>query len=213
MTGATNTSPIVLSVPSHGLATGEQTTVSGVAGNTAANGTWPVTVIDSNTLSLTGSNGNGTYAYGGSIARANNRALLILAGRSLSNATRHNQVLADYLEFGNVAGTGSFEQQVVTPLPKMIATDTAVATNEYNVSAYPRAGGTSLFIKAANTNTGAANLHAGGGQAREIFNLDGTSLAASTIRASAVVQVSYDGTYYFLSKKPFNDRVIVLDRN
>lgn len=213
VTGATNTSPIVVTVPSHGLTNGAQATLSGIAGNTAANGTRTITYIDANTFSLNGSAGNGNYTHGGTLAQTNKRALLVLAGRSLSSASRPNATLADYLEFGNAAGATTFEQYPVTPPPKAIATDTSVSGSQYNVSAYPRANGTPLFIKAANTNTGGANLYAADGQLRGIFNLDGTTLAASQIRANAVVQITFDGNYHYLSKKPFNDRVIVLDSN
>jgi hypothetical protein len=65
ITGATNASPIVITSAGHGLLTGMRVTVSGVLGNTNANGSWTVTVIDANTFSLQGSTGNGTYTGGG----------------------------------------------------------------------------------------------------------------------------------------------------
>jgi hypothetical protein len=66
ITGATNASPIVVTSSSHGLTTGVRVTVSGVGGNTAANGTFVVTVLSSGTFSLDGSTGNGPYTSGGS---------------------------------------------------------------------------------------------------------------------------------------------------
>lgn len=65
VTNATNATPIVITSPNHGLTTGNVVTVSGVAGNTAANGAFNVTVIDANTFSLDGSAGNGAYTSGG----------------------------------------------------------------------------------------------------------------------------------------------------
>lgn len=65
ITNATNASPIVITCPAHGFLTGNNVTVSGVAGNTAANGAWTVTVIDSSTFSLNGSTGTGAYTTGG----------------------------------------------------------------------------------------------------------------------------------------------------
>ena len=63
--GATNTNPIVMNIPSgHGCFTGDQVLISGVLGNTAANGTWISTVIDSTHLSIPVA-GNGTYTSGG----------------------------------------------------------------------------------------------------------------------------------------------------
>lgn len=66
VSGATNATPIVLTVPSTAnLATGSQVGVIGVAGNTAANGGWTITVVDATHVSLNGSAGNGAYTSGG----------------------------------------------------------------------------------------------------------------------------------------------------
>jgi Ubiquitin-activating enzyme E1 FCCH domain len=65
ISGATNAAPIVVTSTNHGLTTGMQITISGVTGNTAANGTFQITVIDPNTFSLNGSTGNGAYVAGG----------------------------------------------------------------------------------------------------------------------------------------------------
>lgn len=56
----------------HGLATGDQITVAGVAGLTGANGTWTVTRIDSATVELNGSSGSGTWTAGSGTVRAIN---------------------------------------------------------------------------------------------------------------------------------------------
>jgi hypothetical protein len=64
--GATNASPIVLHVNSTaGLATGVVGLVSGVQGNSAANGYWTMTVVDGSHISLNGSTGNGAWTQGG----------------------------------------------------------------------------------------------------------------------------------------------------
>lgn len=62
---ATNASPIVITALTHGYLTGAVITIAGSLGNTAANGSWTITVIDANTFSLGGSTGNGTYTGGG----------------------------------------------------------------------------------------------------------------------------------------------------
>lgn len=61
ITGATNANPIVITQAGHGLSTGATVTITGVLGNTAANGTWTITVLSSSTYSLDGSTGNGAY--------------------------------------------------------------------------------------------------------------------------------------------------------
>ncbi len=67
VTSATNASPIVItSSIEHGLADKQDVTVSGVLGNTAANGTFSIVVVDGIRFSLTGTTGNGTYTSGGS---------------------------------------------------------------------------------------------------------------------------------------------------
>src|SRR5262245_24864949 len=46
ITNASNATPIVITSVGHGLTNGTQITVTGVTGNTAANGAWTVTVVD-----------------------------------------------------------------------------------------------------------------------------------------------------------------------
>ena len=81
ISGASNASPIVVTLaatPSGGaLATGEKVTISGVVGNTAANGTWVVTSVGGTSFSLNGSTGNGAYASGGTVLRSGVRDLTI----------------------------------------------------------------------------------------------------------------------------------------
>ena len=69
ITGATNASPIVLTVSStKGLETGMRCDVTGVVGNTAANVTDNlITVVDATHISLDGTTGNGAYVSGGTI--------------------------------------------------------------------------------------------------------------------------------------------------
>src|SRR5262245_26893137 len=65
ITDATNTRPIVITSNNHNLSTGDTVLISGVMGNTAANGTHRVTVLDANTFCLDDSSGNGPYTGGG----------------------------------------------------------------------------------------------------------------------------------------------------
>lgn len=75
ITGATNDSPIRLTIADHQLADGDAITVASVLGNTAANGTRYVDVINAKEVDLysdagltTEVAGNGTYAGGGTVA-------------------------------------------------------------------------------------------------------------------------------------------------
>jgi hypothetical protein len=65
VTGATNASPIVLTSTGHNLVSEDVISVSGILGNTAANGIFTVTKVDANSFSLNGSSGNGAYVSGG----------------------------------------------------------------------------------------------------------------------------------------------------
>jgi hypothetical protein len=68
ITGATVSSPIVITANGHSLLTGDTVPVSGVQGNTGANGTWTVTRVDANNFSLNGSVPTGAYTSGGQFA-------------------------------------------------------------------------------------------------------------------------------------------------
>lgn len=65
ITGATNATPVVVTSVAHGLRTGQRVKVSGVVGNTGANGTFVVTRVDDDHYSLNSSVGNGAYTSGG----------------------------------------------------------------------------------------------------------------------------------------------------
>lgn len=63
---ATNASPIAITTSAaHYLTTGQTVQIRSCGGNTAANGTWTITVTGSTTFTLNGSTGNGVYTSGG----------------------------------------------------------------------------------------------------------------------------------------------------
>lgn len=74
VTGATNATPIVVTTAPHGLEDQAIVTISGVVGNTAANGTFQVDVLSATTMALktladyaTNVAGNGAYTSGGTL--------------------------------------------------------------------------------------------------------------------------------------------------
>jgi hypothetical protein len=134
ITGATNASPIVLTVPSHGIAgTTTRAYISGVAGNTAANGFYTsVALTDGNTITLTGSTGNGSYAGGGTIQGFTpteldaistfNECLRSLIGRLqakglLSLSDIEADALANPALYPNTGGANGFWQDFTHPAP------------------------------------------------------------------------------------------------
>ncbi len=137
-------------------------------------------------------------------------ALLILAGRSVNGTSRPSATLADYLEFGNAHA--AFERLTVTPAPPILHVDSGAA-NAYVVSTASPAAGTTFQFRAANANTGASTVTTPASGTRSLVNLDGSNLAASMIQANAAVQVTYDGSQFLLSKRPFNDRIVVVGAN
>lgn len=52
----------------HGFATGDRVIQAGVGGNTAANGTFTITVTDATHYTLNGTSGNGAYTSGGAVS-------------------------------------------------------------------------------------------------------------------------------------------------
>ena len=83
ITGATNATPIVVTSVAHGFSDGDKVTISGVGGNTAANGTFLVAGSTANTFQLTdlaGVNvaGNGAYTSGGKLTSGTHTAESVL---------------------------------------------------------------------------------------------------------------------------------------
>lgn len=67
ISGASNATPIVITSNGHNRITGDVVNISGVTGNTNANGVWTITVIDSNNFSLNNSTPNANYISGGTV--------------------------------------------------------------------------------------------------------------------------------------------------
>ena len=66
ITAATNATPVVITSNSHGLSNGDLVGIDGMGGLTSCNGhTWAVYAVATNTFTLDGSAGNGTYTSGG----------------------------------------------------------------------------------------------------------------------------------------------------
>jgi hypothetical protein len=66
---ASNTTPIEVITDDTGMVNGQTWTVSGVQGNTAANGVWVIHLTGAGGVQLLGSVGNGDYVFGGIIYR------------------------------------------------------------------------------------------------------------------------------------------------
>jgi len=79
ITGVTTGTPNVVTIASHGFSTGNQVQVTGVRGNTTANGTWTIIVLTTNTFQLVGTAGGSTYTGGGLCNRLNGTKCTLMA--------------------------------------------------------------------------------------------------------------------------------------
>lgn len=85
ITAATNATPISVTATSHGYTTGDGVVITGVGGNTNANATWIIDVVDANTFTLRGSSGNSAYTSGGVASRNPVLVFQVTAGSAVGN--------------------------------------------------------------------------------------------------------------------------------
>jgi len=94
VTGATAGSPTTITATSHGFATGTRVWVTGVGGITGINDQlWVVTNTGTNTFTLDGSNGAGTYTSGGTAAGSGTQVFTML-GRAFTSTRAAAEIKA-----------------------------------------------------------------------------------------------------------------------
>ncbi len=187
LTGATNTTPIVVAtaVP-HGLVTGQtNVTIAGVVGNTAANGTWTITVVDSTHFSLNTSVGNGAYVSGGSVTLPH--ATSALDTSSAVSSLIHHNIITGYTN-GIVDG----------------GTENIIESNRLAGNTTPISGSGTRVIRRYNTfATGAVS------QGQATLGAGGTVTVATTeVRTGdniLLTNVSLGGTAGFLRVSAITD--------
>lgn len=87
VTGATNAAPIVLTLDAvSGLSVGNFVNVSGITGNTAANGPFTISAIVGSTVTLANSSGNAAYVSGGTLTMGP-ESVLITGGTAVANTS------------------------------------------------------------------------------------------------------------------------------
>jgi hypothetical protein len=121
ISGATNATPIVITVAANsGLKTGDRVAISGITGNTGANGEWTLEYVSATTFKLLGSAGNGTYGGTPRLAlifdktplHEDHNALLTLGGNLVGTVLL--EAFASYAEFA--AGDNSLGGAVSAPV-------------------------------------------------------------------------------------------------
>lgn len=100
--GVTNSNSINITVAGHGLTTGDKVLITGVEGNTAANGTYFVNVLNTDLIRLDGITGTQIYTKGGQLRRLTEFRSDLLMGkyrafvRSIDDAGRVSQWSGSY---------------------------------------------------------------------------------------------------------------------
>jgi hypothetical protein len=108
---AADATPIVITSTGHGLRTGDQVLISGVQGNTAANGQFVVTVTDADHFTLNNSSGNGAYTGGGTwqsstLMNASDGGIVFVNNPVANNPSNPNSANNPWQSFnGNLATT------------------------------------------------------------------------------------------------------------
>jgi hypothetical protein len=157
--GATNASPIVITTTApHGLVTGAQVAISLVQGNTAANGTFTITVTGPNSFTLDGSSGNGVWTAGGVVT--------LPGALSLSQAL--NASIADVTTIAATLGAGapSLDPAHRAGTLADIAILTRIANALDVVARYRISGATLLLLTAAAQGPDSADAAMGAYQAQ-----------------------------------------------
>lgn len=110
ITGATNATPIVITSASHGYGTNDLVIVASVGGTTAANNTWQISAVTTNTFTLLGSVGNSAYTSGGTaqlLNGAGDTALTTAAGTGRVAGTQSNPSANVYKSIATISFTSS----------------------------------------------------------------------------------------------------------
>jgi CSLREA domain-containing protein len=110
---ASNASPIEITCPGAGqvLKTGDQVEITGVTGNTAANGVFTVTRIDNDHFSLNQSHGNGAFTGGGTWSKVSGGN--IFNKDANGRCTLNNSLIAYGANGGDIAGLVSGNNNLV----------------------------------------------------------------------------------------------------
>jgi hypothetical protein len=130
ITGATNSSPIVITSASHGLITGDTVEITGQSGNTAANGVWRVTVLSTGLFELDSSSGNGDWS--------SSAVPTIQVTSTQTGGSGTNQ--AQTLSYSNTPTTGSFTLSFRGEATTSLAYDASAATIQSALEAVSTVG-------------------------------------------------------------------------
>src|SRR5574344_1003032 len=179
VSNATNATPIVITAVGHGFLTGDKVYISGVGGNTAANGIFTITKIGTDTFSLDGSVGNGAFTTNGTAV------IYPSADKNLVN-----KAYVDAGHFG-ICSTAAATAAKVVSIPSMTLID-----------------GVHFYCKFANANTSSTitlNINSEGDW--DIYDLKGNQITGTYFGNAAnetcLLKADKANTRFILVTAPF----------
>lgn len=127
ITDATNASPINVEAVDHGYSDDDIVLITGVLGNTAANGTFKVTVVDDDNFTLNGSSGNAAYTSGGYTVKWSESFMKLRRMNNEDQSRSHRyrwyphqkSIVVDYIDFSNdLVIDYSMRPDAITDIPE-----------------------------------------------------------------------------------------------
>jgi len=211
---ATNASPIVVTTTAeHNLNPGDSVFISGALGNTAANGFWNITIINSTSFSLNGSTGTGAYTSGGVVCGYDQFVTISDIG---AFPTRHHAsappvwASASTLTVAYIEERDSLDQfNIAKPTTTTVNTATSglngMATSALTGTVSVTSGSASVTFSDAQAGLQVGDvIVTAGGQAKRLISGAGTSWTAASNFASTETTVACSrggmaaSTFYYL---------------
>src|SRR5574344_1452217 len=180
VSNATNATPIVITAVGHGFLTGDKVFISGVGGNTAANGVFTITKIGVDTFSLDGSVGNGGFTTNGTAV------IYASDDENLKN-------LKNITQIGTCSTASATAEKAVTLSGFVLATGATIQVT---------------FTNANSANVPTLNVNSTG--AKAIYNEAGTAVSATNpayFPAGSTVEFTYNGTNWIFKKRVIENYV------
>lgn len=138
VTGASDTNPIVVTVSgTPNFTVGETVDLTGVNGNTAANGVWQISAINSSGITLEGAVGNGDYTSGGVMSES---SISPIGMRTPTAVATNGQILA-------VADTDNNRVLIWNSIPTTIDQPANVVVGQPNMTTLQPASTTSTSLR------------------------------------------------------------------
>lgn len=212
ITAASNATPIVVTA-TNTFANGDVIFISGVTGNTAANGVWVLSAVSGSSYTLVGSVGNGAWVSGGTGSRVGYRYALsdsIISGSLYS--FRQPSTVDQRCAFGSVVTEASFA------LGSDIATASfsgdslwALSSNQYAVADLIQKGGLTAYPSEPGSPVTNGGIIAGFTGKIAVNGNSIATLRSATVRVqtgNALVKDTF-GSYYPTSAEGDSRRVSV----